>query len=1003
MTNTVKIDRKTVLLLLLATAFSVSVALAAISQFPLFLIQTSPPNVMILLDNSGSMDIIMQHPGYDPSIAYTGTFRNETYYQKIIYQAGQADTYELEAYRRADYVGGTAVAGETAVGKFVRDGIERNLPLPYVNTRWDGNYLNWIFYHASESQQQSLTIDPGLRKTRIQTAQGVISNLVKNVSGVHFGLAKFNETTGGTNPQGGKVVATCGNLTPDNVEATVNAIVAETWTPIGEALAEMWHYFKGGTSPYNTGTTYTSPITASCQKNFIVLVTDGEPVYDGCYRGDFTSYNCSNTMSAASRMVDVAGYMHTHNAVSTFSGSHVDTYAIGLTYDSTALRNTAANGGGEYYTTASGISLDTALQNALTSIISRTASGSAASVSTGYLTSTTRLYRGMFDSSTWAGKLECWALSTSDLTKGDLVGYPTTPLWEAGALLDARADARTIYTAGTISGVYKRFEFTTGQLSTFTSAGFTNYSSNWIDYVRGEPLNGGYPAGYRARTSRLGDVVNSPPTIFGPPNGLYDENNYNVFKRTGSTRQVLILAGANDGMLHAFDATTGDEKWAFIPQSLLGKLKLLRSVPYLHTNFVNGAITIGDAFIHSKDATTGEADNSAAWHSIVICGLREGGKSFFALDLTDPQNPIPLWEVSSSSANGLGYSFGTPLIVKVRDSSKVEGERWVAILPNGYESPTTSRTASLIIVDLASGTILREIVVDTAHPNGLASPAAIDKNGDGIVDTAYAGDLKGQVWKFDLSDGTPSRWSASVLLAAKDAASAPQPITTAPEVVLRADYQIVLVGTGKYMESSDKSNTQTQSFYAVFDENRNLNSPLTRANLTQQTVTQVTYNDKTWRTSSDNVLGTGKSGWFVDLPIAGERVLNDPIARSRKIIYTTFIPASDPCSPGGVSWLMELNLESGGTVLKPAFDVTGDDLVNSSDLVAVGDGSKMPTGTLLGEGLAATPAIVGTDGGLEYKFISRSTGEITKLVEGGGTSQFGPRSWRFVRMSGATN
>jgi len=173
-------------------------------------------------------------------------------------------------------------------------------------------------------------------------------------------------------------------------------------------------------------------------------------------------------------------------------------------------------------------------------------------------------------------------------------------------------------------------------------------------------------------------VVNSPPTIFGPPNGLYDENNYNVFKRTRSTRQVLILAGANDGMLHAFDATTGDENWAFIPQSLLGKLKLLRSVPYLHTNFVNGAITIGDAFIHSKDATTGEADNSAAWHSIVICGLREGGKSFFALDLTDPQNPIPLWEVSSSSTNGLGYSFGTPLIVKVRDSER-RGERWVEI------------------------------------------------------------------------------------------------------------------------------------------------------------------------------------------------------------------------------------------------------------------------------------------------------------------------------------
>ena len=992
MFDLIKVERKTVLLLLVATAFSVSVALAAISQFPLFLIQSAPPNVMLLLDNSGSMDTIMQHSSYNPATTYTGTFRNELYYQRIYY-SNDGNLPYLLASSGQDRLDGTLA------GVFTRNNRQVKLPLPYVNTRWDGNYLNWIFYHASVTEYESLATDPALGKTRLQTAQEVISSLVKTVSGVRFGLAKFNETSGGSDPQGGKIVAACGTLTPANVDATINGIIAETWTPIGEALAEVWHYFKGGTSPYDSSTTYTTPMTISCQKNFVVLVTDGEPTYDGCYRGDFSSYGCNNAMSATSRMVDVAGYMYTHNAVAILAGSRVHTYAIGLTFDSTALRNTASNGGGEYYTTASGISLNDALQNALTSIINSSASGSAAAVSTGYLTSTTRLYRGMFDSSTWAGKLECWALSTSDLTKGDLVGYPTTPLWEAGALLDSRTDARTIYTAGTISGVYRRFEFTTGNLTTFTSAGFTNYSSNWITYVRGEPLNGGYPSGYRARVSRLGDMVNSPPTIFGPPNALYGDNNYSTFKRTNADRQVLVLSGANDGILHASDATTGNEEWGFIPNSLLGKLKLLRSIPYSHTNFVNGAITVGDAFITSKNES-GEVDGAAAWHSIVVCGLREGGRSFFALDLTAPRNPIPLWEVKSSTTNGLGYTFGTPLIVQVPDAGQIDRSRWVALLPNGYESPTTGKTASLLIVDLASGAVVREIVADTTHPNGLASPAAIDRDGDDVVDTVYAGDLKGQVWKFDLSNSDPSKWSAGVLFAAKDASGVPQPITTAPEVILSNTYQIVLVGTGKYLENSDKASTQTQSFYGIYDRNGNLNKALLRGDLTRQTVSVVTQDDQTWRVSSDNTVGA--NGWYIDLPVAGERVISDPIARSRKIIFTTFIPASDPCTPGGVSWLMELRLDTGGTVLKPAFDVTGDRFVDSNDVVQVGDTTKMPTGTQLGEGLASTPAIVGSEG-IEFKFISRSTGEITKVIEGGGSSQFGPRSWRFVRMSGATN
>lgn len=848
------------------------VALAAVSQTPLFLLNSSQPNVMILLDNSRSM---------------------------------------------AQTVGG---------------------------------------------------------KVKIESARTVVSNLVKSFPSVRFGLTIFNPS------DGGYVVAQCGFLTAANVDATVQLIAADSSTPLGETLAEIWQYFKGGSSSYNIDVSYTSPITTSCQKSFVIIVTDGEPVYDHCYRDDFQQHGCTNTGESindhSSHLADVAEYMHDHPAIAAFPESTITTYTVGFAVDTQLLLDTAENGGGQYFTAANETDLATALNTVLTNIMGTTSSASAVTANSANLSSDSTIYRATFNSADWSGSLEAFQLNPAT---GDVNG---TPLWEAGAQLMSRTASRMIYTA--VSGPYRRADFTISNQTLIASAGFPNFSTAWIGYVRGDTS----PPAYRQRTKKLGDIIYSAPVLSGPPDATYRDHNYSAFRQVNSVRQSIVLSGANDGMLHAFNAVTGDEQWAFIPKSLLGNLKLLRNKPYIHRNYVDGSITVGDAYISSK--TTSGATDSPAWHTIAVCGLREGGKSFFALDITNPDNPIPLWELNAAASNNLGYSFATPLILKLKDRDQPEGFLWVAVLANGYEGGGGD-TASLLIVNLATGAIVKEISKKGTAPNGLATPAAIDLDRDGYADYLYAGDLNGQLWKFDLSSDNTSQWGAERLFTAEDSHGNAQPITTAPDVVVRLGYQYVFFGTGKYYEFGDLSSTQVQSFYGVKDDNSTKN--MTRRDLTAQTVTNISYDGELYRVSSSNPIGT-KSGWYIDLPETGERVIYDPQVSSRKVIFTTFTPSTDPCSYGGTSWLMEVYLDTGGALNKPVFDVTGDSLVTSGD--TVGENGALPTGMHLGAGLAATPAIVGTGGGLEYKYIGIG-GTIRKLVEGGSKPQAGLRSWRQIK------
>ncbi|MRR35456.1 pilus assembly protein PilY, partial [bacterium] len=394
-------------------------------------------------------------------------------------------------------------------------------------------------------------------------------------------------------------------------------------------------------------------------------------------------------------------------------------------------------------------------------------------------------------------------------------------------------------------------------------------------------------------------------------------------------------------------------------------------------------------YVQSKNVD-GTTAGSTEWRSIAVCALRDGGKGYFALDITDPANPIPLWELtapSSATPNGLGYSFGTPLILKLRDEDAAGGYRWVAALANGYEGPTTRKAASLIIADLATGAVVSEIVVDNtafsgSSPNGLASPAAIDKNLDGFADTLYAGDLNGNLWRFDVSSAKTAQWKADCIFAA----GASQPITVAPDVVVRLGYQYVFFGTGKYLDEGDKTTFATQSFYGIKDENSA--KKLTRADLVGQTITEVTYSGRVYRTMSGMTVGS-KKGWYLDLPGNGERVITEPVAtgtsQSAKIIFITFTPSTDPCLPGGFSWLMQVNMETGGELKNPVYTIPG----RSDGTVPVGDTSRIPSGLRLSPGSVASLTILG-----DKIYFHDIEAAITTPPATGVPFQFGLRSWR---------
>ncbi len=527
---------------------------------------------------------------------------------------------------------------------------------------------------------------------------------------------------------------------------------------------------------------------------------------------------------------------------------------------------------------------------------------------------------------------------------------------------------------------------------------------------------------YRYRKSVLGDIVSAQPQYVGAPSRYYSDSGYSAFKTLRASRTPVVYTAANDGMLHAFKSdhasTTlkdgGTELWAYVPSFVLPRMYTLadKAYPDKHQYFVEGTPITGD-ICHKAPASTC-ADTE--WKTIVVGGLNAGGTGYYALDITDPTTPKLLWEFSDAS---MGYTFGKPQI------TKLESGQWVVLLSSGYNdcprgtgaqatcalNGTGDGQGRLYVLDAGTGAQLTGSPIATGvgsatDPSGLGQILA-QADSNNVTKRVYAGDLLGNLWRFQLQDSDPARvalnFSVHKLAILKDGATPAkvQPITVRPQVTTINGFPVVYVGTGRYLGASDVGTAVQNSFYAIKDDltiTTTYNSPRTYSTFIGQRaadgvcppgtdvsiclpgqvvrlVTQVTG------AASDSL--ANMNGWYVDFPAASNEIeFTDPKLTLGTLAFSTSVPRA-PTSQACTAKTGASDGDAFGYMLDY---LTGGAVGTTSGVIA----------TNLGSGVATAPQIAQLPNGTVIAKFRLSTGQEVSIplrfnASGGATRRI---SWR---------
>lgn len=443
---------------------------------------------------------------------------------------------------------------------------------------------------------------------------------------------------------------------------------------------------------------------------------------------------------------------------------------------------------------------------------------------------------------------------------------------------------------------------------------------------------------YRFRQATMGDALDSTPIFVGNENGVdYEDPNFGsvgvtgTFKDAQKNRVGTVYIGTNDGMLHAFDASTdangnptatsGEERWAYIPSMVIPNLYKLADKNYAtqHANFVNGDAIRG-SICYSNCSVSGAG--GAAWKTILVGSLNGGGRGYYALDVTNPVTPTLLWEFTPAEDDDLGLSFGNPQITKKADGT------WVVLLTSGYNNTTGSIAANrgkgfLYVLNANTGAVISKYntgVGDPTTPSGLAKISAYVNNPrvNNTVTYVYGGDLLGNVWRFDINS-VASATNPFKFAVLKDNQSTPQPqpITVRPTLTEVSGKRLIVIGTGKYLEIPDLTNTQKQSVYAISDDSSvttTLDNPRASGSIM---VNQTLVNGGATRSVSapTTVNYATQRGWYIDFPDSGERQnIPSQFVNNSTLLLPTIVPSNTVCSPGGYGWLNFLDIKTGSSL-----------------------------------------------------------------------------------------
>ena len=843
--------------------------------------------------------------------------------------------------------------------------------------------------------------------------------------------------------------------------ATMQAAIGSSATPLHGALDKAGAYYQDstGTGPY--GPLGTGSSQYSCRQNFTILTTDGYWNSTSNYSGTLSGGTWTNGVGEqddadGSTITGPNGASYTYNASSDrkwpFIGSDSGTLAdVAMKYWKTDLRtdltnnvpktdtdpafwqhmvtfgisiglagtrgwrsveeaqnatvnktwpnpndaenndriddllHAAVNGHGAFVSASSPQEFADGLEQALSKINERTAAFSnvGASDST-QLTSGTLIFYASYVSGKWTGSLRAenavsgapiW--NTTTTTPSVFPAYGSRKvITRGGTLTDGRG------ATGTLGGA----TFPTSQQETALTRGGgpANYAVSGADnalYIKGDTTNAGVaPGKLRTRTTMMGDIVNSSPAYAAETNTVY--------------------IGSNDGMLHAFNAATGAEQFAYIPGIInFGYLAELSRRDYDHRWFVDGPIVI------SPRSLSPNGDKN-----ILIGTLGRGGKGLYALDVTTPASfgtGNVMWERSTTSAtpadDNMGMVLGAPVLAKVRGGSPTTS---AVILGNGITEERAkdkdgnyigqvkgSDKAALLVLNMNDGSIIREIPAGTDTANGLFAPTVIYAADGRTAVYAYAGDLKGNVWKFDLTSSTPASWSARKIFTAEKTAGTPQPITAgiASAVDPRTNTRWIFFATGSFLTLADGNDvgTDKQSIYAVMDDLPVGGTTYTRSNLTSRSVGDGTGTDADER-YFQNLTSITNKGWYVDLPGKGERIVQNAQIDGSYLVTASMMPSGDSCADAqGSGYVNALSLFPGMLAGgKSYFDRNNDGYTDDSGTSS--DSGNKPTGSVKTVGMPTLPLLLPG----EYK-CQTSTGESCEGAKG--RPRWNRVSWRELR------
>ncbi len=955
------------------------------------------PNVLIVFDTSASMksqDAVPDEP-YVPGFTYSGAYnRNSTYAysQNSIHGTGSWAPFWNSINFDNCAKGSTELYSEGAVD------IRLNTSPPYScsgsfasRTIATGNYVNYL-------------------NTRLDVAKKAVAALVDSASGVRFGLMEFN-----VSGAGGRVVANIGAV---NVKRTVNNLNANvSATPLAESLAEAGLYFAGKGGWFNSGR-YSSPIMSRCQRNYVILVTDGVPTNDNGVNGKrYMSRSepvLADTGATGSYLDDIADYLHNTDllpalgAEDDFEKQTVTTYTIGFKTDQALLESAAQRGGGAYYTAHNSAALTDAFYHILEGINDSNASfvAPAAPVSRSNRTFVgDRVFLGFFKpqiDGRWRGNLKAYKLTDS----GEYLDQNSQPVTDADGMIIASAqslwstmadgyevdeggageqlvanDSRNIYT-------YLDGETPSQKKLTHAENAFTGANARLSDEFT--TLLGYSPATTSALITTvraeshdwpMGDVVHSEPVA---QHHYVDSNNDG--RVTVDEIKTYIYVGANDGMLHAFDGDDGSEAWAFIPPGQLPRLDRLTNGK--HDYFVDGSLSL----LGSGSVKT------------LLFGERRGGSKYYALDVTDPTDPVWKYEIpedalanldwdADSTLDGaggramLGQSWSRPQAVRMKIGSEVKN---VFLLTGGYDTnqdndPPASRDSSgraIYTIDVATGAVTGLNVNDGLWPamtHCILDAAAIDRNGDGLVNRVYAGDLGGHILALrdDDYDGVWERHMVfdlpvSVIDHGRDVKLG-QKFMYAPEVAAEPLGEILYIGSGD--RENPTSTAYVDAFYAIHStwlkNASNRYGTLSTTDLVDVTDNAIQQGTEEEKAQVRKDLQAG-SGWYFRMPNTGEKIVSTPVLFNKTVYFTTFTPttealvSSDPCISSfnhGVARLYAVDYLTGAATKDYFKDSSNPDALTREDRSVV-VGTSMPSAPVVSISKGGVRIKVGVEGGV---------------------------------------